>query len=111
MLSTNEIVLLEGSDITLEVQVVMNSILRARDVVFNVTNSVDESSVRYVISPGENSTIVYISVPLDDVVGPDRMFTLNFVTENDLDMFVTNSTVDVVILDGMFTSSTGVKFF
>ncbi len=96
MLSTNEIVALEESNITIQVFLVMSSVERDRDVELNVTSDIWVS--RLTITPEETFATVTIPIPVDNVIRENRMFMITFTPVNSLDVLV-NSTVKVVILE------------
>ncbi|XP_064388044.1 uncharacterized protein LOC135336225 isoform X3 [Halichondria panicea] len=107
-LSTNEIMSLEGGEISVAVYVDMESPVRNRDVQVNVTidynnadaNDTGNFSQVLVFTPDINVITVTIPVVADNIVGSDKMFTVNFNPTNSLDTFIDGSnSVSVTIIE------------
>lgn len=97
MLSTNQIVAIAGVNISVSVSIV-SDLTRDRNVIVNITrDGVAFDSLTF--TPADNMKTVIVPVEVDNVIEPDQTFTINFIPVNNLDTFVTNTTVDVTILE------------
>ncbi len=84
-----------------------NSSLSVRIHVVHLLNFCRRTDANYVgifsqllvIAPDINFMTVTIPVGADNIVGPDKMFTINFNPINSLDSFINGSSVAVTIIE------------